>query len=318
MSRGLALLLMSLVGFGCFFCFDNPGALQSEVKHDLRMTTSEFANLYAWYSWPNVVLPIIGGFLIDRVFGVRFGTVVFAAFILAGQVILAVGGLIGTFSVMALGRLVFGIGGESLNMALNTYTVRWFRGKELNMVFGLQLSIARVGSTVNFLLMGPLYHFLSHYVAKDSVIGWTFMAATAFTGLSFLSSLVLGWLDYRREKGGDTKEHEEEPEVSLSQVREFPATFWTLCLATLAYYGSIFPFVSLAQEFFKEQFCLSEVNANFITGTQPKLGDLAGHGQTPGTPVMHACMYHACAMRLWKAKPTSTFNRLVYPQAWCT
>ena len=31
LSRALALLLMSAVGFGAFFCFDNPGALQNEV-----------------------------------------------------------------------------------------------------------------------------------------------------------------------------------------------------------------------------------------------------------------------------------------------
>ena len=31
LSRVLALLLMSTVGFGAFFCFDNPGALQNEV-----------------------------------------------------------------------------------------------------------------------------------------------------------------------------------------------------------------------------------------------------------------------------------------------
>ena len=30
-TRILALLLMSLLGFGSFFCFDNPGALQSQV-----------------------------------------------------------------------------------------------------------------------------------------------------------------------------------------------------------------------------------------------------------------------------------------------
>jgi hypothetical protein len=35
------------------------------------------------------------------------------------------------------------MGGESLSMALNKYTVSWFRGRELNFVFGLQLSIAR-------------------------------------------------------------------------------------------------------------------------------------------------------------------------------
>ena len=40
------------------------------------------------------------------------------------------------------------IGGESLAVAQNTYAVGWFKGKELNMVFGLQLSLARIVSIV--------------------------------------------------------------------------------------------------------------------------------------------------------------------------
>ena len=30
-TRISALILMSIIGFGAFFCFDNPGALQTEV-----------------------------------------------------------------------------------------------------------------------------------------------------------------------------------------------------------------------------------------------------------------------------------------------
>ena len=41
---------------------------------------------------------------------------------------------------LSLGR----IGGESLAVAQNTYAVNWFKGKELNLVFGLQLSMARL------------------------------------------------------------------------------------------------------------------------------------------------------------------------------
>lgn len=36
-----------------------------------------------------------------------------------------------------------------------------FKGKELNMVFGFQLSVARVGSTVNFVLMEPLFNIIA-------------------------------------------------------------------------------------------------------------------------------------------------------------
>ena len=42
---------------------------------------------------------------------------------------------------MQIGRFVFGIGGESLAVAQNTYAVTWFKGKELNMVFGFQVGL---------------------------------------------------------------------------------------------------------------------------------------------------------------------------------
>ena len=56
-----------------------------------------------------------------------------------GQVIFALGGLLDTYPLMQIGRFVFGIGGESLAVAQNTYAVSWFKGKELNMVFGFQV-----------------------------------------------------------------------------------------------------------------------------------------------------------------------------------
>ena len=66
--RFIALILMCLLGFGSTFCYDNPGALQDNIKSDMGINTAQFANLYAWYSWPNVILCFIGGFLLDRYF----------------------------------------------------------------------------------------------------------------------------------------------------------------------------------------------------------------------------------------------------------
>lgn len=40
--------------------------------------------------------------------------------------------------------VVFRMGGENLAVAQNTYAVGWFHGRELNLVFGLQLSFSRV------------------------------------------------------------------------------------------------------------------------------------------------------------------------------
>ena len=51
---------------GSYFCYDNPAALQDYFIKDMGLNTSQFVLLYSWYSWPNVILCFIGGFLMDR------------------------------------------------------------------------------------------------------------------------------------------------------------------------------------------------------------------------------------------------------------
>lgn len=76
--------------------------------------------------------------------------------------------------------LLFRIGGESLAVAQNTYAVSWFKGKELNTVFGLQLSMARVGSTVNFLSMVPLYNWVQTFSDGYRALGYSLLFGMYF------------------------------------------------------------------------------------------------------------------------------------------
>ena len=52
---------------------------------------------------------------------------------------LSLGAFYDSFPLMQFSRFVFGMGGESLSVAQNTYASAWFRGDALNMVFGLQV-----------------------------------------------------------------------------------------------------------------------------------------------------------------------------------
>lgn len=261
--RFIALFLMCLLGFGSTFCYDNPGALQDNLKSDMGINTAQFANLYAWYSWPNVILCFIGGFLLDRVFGMQLGTIIFATLVLLGQITFAMGGILNKFWLMEVGRLIFGIGGESLAVAQNTYAVSWFKGKELNMVFGLQLSFARLGSTVNFNVMGPLYQYVSQFYTGYTCTGVVLMIASASCVMSLCASLILGYLDKRAnrilKKSGQAGEV-----IRFSDVKDFPATFWLMSVICVAYYVAIFPFIGLGQVFFERKFDFSPSNANAV------------------------------------------------------
>lgn len=61
-----SVILNYIYFIGSYFCYDNPGALQDTFMKDLNLTTTSFVALYSIYSWPNVILCFIGGFLIDR------------------------------------------------------------------------------------------------------------------------------------------------------------------------------------------------------------------------------------------------------------
>uniref|UniRef100_A0A671LIM3 Lysosomal dipeptide transporter MFSD1 n=1 Tax=Sinocyclocheilus anshuiensis TaxID=1608454 RepID=A0A671LIM3_9TELE len=266
LHRILVLFFMCFLGFGSYFCYDNPAALQTQVIQDMSLNTASFMQLYAWYSWPNVVLCFLGGFLLDRVFGIRLGTIIFASFVLIGQIIFAAGALANHFWLMNLGRFVFGIGGESLAVAQNTYAVNWFKGKELNLVFGLQLSMARVGSTVNMNVIGWVYSRIEAMLGSvgHTTLGITLMIAASTCLFSLTCALILGFLDRRAEKILHKEQGKTGEVIKLTDVKDFPFSLWLIFIICVAYYVAIFPFIGLGQVFFIEKFAFTTVQARAI------------------------------------------------------
>ncbi|XP_046871190.1 major facilitator superfamily domain-containing protein 1 isoform X2 [Hypomesus transpacificus] len=248
--RIIVLSFMCFLGFGSYFCYDNPAALQKQVVQDMNLNTVQFMQLYSWYSWPNVILCFLGGFMLDRVFGIRLGTIIFALFVFVGQVIFASGALLNRFWLMEAGRFVFGIGGESLAVAQNTYAVNWFKGKELNLVFGLQLSMARLGSTVNMNIMGWVYNRVGDLVgsAGYTTLGVSLMIGALTCVFSLVCALVLAVLDRRAERILNKEQSNTGEVIKLTDVKDFPFPLWLIFLICVGYYVAIFPFIGLGQQ----------------------------------------------------------------------
>uniref|UniRef100_A0A8C9A0D9 Lysosomal dipeptide transporter MFSD1 n=1 Tax=Prolemur simus TaxID=1328070 RepID=A0A8C9A0D9_PROSS len=265
--RLLVLLLMCFLGFGSYFCYDNPAALQTQVKRDMQVNTTKFMLLYAWYSWPNVVLCFFGGFLIDRVFGIRWGTIIFSCFVCIGQVIFALGGIFNAFWLMEFGRFVFGIGGESLAVAQNTYAVSWFKGKELNLVFGLQLSMARIVSMMtNQVKPNRKQKIQSSSLgsAGPTTLGVTLMIGGITCILSLICALALAYLDQRAEKILHKEQGKTGEVIKLTDVKDFSLPLWLIFIICVCYYVAVFPFIGLGKVFFTEKFGFSSQAASAI------------------------------------------------------
>lgn len=168
--------------------------------------------------------------------------------LMIGQLVFAFGTTTNAFYIMLLGRFIFGIGAESLAVAQNNYAVLWFKGKELNMVFGLQLSFARFGSTVNFLVMEPIYKYVKQFYEGSYVLGMVLFVAASTCIMSFISALLLGWMDKRAEKVLRRQPIASEGEIPrLSDVKTFKTSFWMVTIICVAYYVAIFPFIALGK-----------------------------------------------------------------------
>ena len=88
--RWLALLLMNLVLIGYFAVFDSPQPLETAIKATLHVNDQQYSCLYSFLAIPNIVLPVIAGYIVDIV-GVRLSMTAFALLVFVGQVILTYG-----------------------------------------------------------------------------------------------------------------------------------------------------------------------------------------------------------------------------------
>jgi len=79
----------------------------------LKITTSEYGLLYTVYAIPNCILPLIGGVILDKI-GIRNGLLIFTIILCVGQGVFMIGGYRNSFSTMIVGRVIFGIGCESM------------------------------------------------------------------------------------------------------------------------------------------------------------------------------------------------------------
>ncbi|XP_025913554.1 major facilitator superfamily domain-containing protein 1 isoform X10 [Apteryx rowi] len=177
---------MCFLGFGSYFCYDNPAALQTQVQADMKVNTARFMALYAWYSWPNVVLCFFGGFLIDRVFGIRLGTIIFSIFVCVGQVIFALGALFNAFWLMEAGRFVFGVFfiekfKFSSQEASAINSIVYIISAPMSPVFGLLVD--KVGKNIIWVLCAVITTLASHIMLAFTF--WNPWVAMCLLGVAY-------------------------------------------------------------------------------------------------------------------------------------
>jgi MFS family permease len=251
--RWVVLVLISLAMFGNYYVYDSISPLADVLKAQLGFSDANIGLLNAIYSFPNIIMVLVGGIIIDRI-GTRKSTFLFGVLCFGGAALTAVSG---ELAVMAAGRLVFGLGAESLIVAVTTAIAKWFRGKELSFAFGVNLTIARLGSFAA--LNAPSWAAPAYENWR-----WPLLISVGFATFCITGALAYWLLEARAEERYHLGE-ESTDKVVWADLFRFGTSYWLVVALCITFYSAIFPFQTFAVKFFIEAHGTSREQGGFLS-----------------------------------------------------
>lgn len=239
--RWLVLIFVSLAMFGNYYVYDSIAPIADMLKSDLGFSDTNIGSLNSIYSFAAVFVLIFSGVLIDRI-GVRISILIFGIICSIAAFITAISS---DLTVMLISRLLLGIGSEPLIVAVTTALAKWFKGKELGFAFGINLTIARLGSfTADW---SPTW-------GRSFYNNWSDPLYVAF--LIGLFCVIGGVIYFIMEKNAEKRyvlgEAGETDKFVWKDILKFDKSFWYIVILCVTFYSAVFPFRTFAIKFYQE------------------------------------------------------------------
>jgi len=239
--RWIVLMFVSLTMLGNYYVYDCIAPIADLLTKQLGFSDSNIGLLQAIYSIPNVVMVLIGGYIVDRI-GTRKAIFIFGVLCFAGAGFTC---LSAKLSVMASGRLIFGLGAESLIVAVTTAVAKWFRGKELSFAFGINLMLSRAGSLLA--QQSPSWAGFAYSYWRNPLL-----ISVGFAALCVVGAVIYWALEVYAEKRYQVGPAGATDKVVFRDIKAFGLSYWYVVALCITFYSGIFPFETFAYKFFMD------------------------------------------------------------------
>ena len=257
-QRWLALVLVSVAMFGNYYVYDAFGPVVDLLRTQEGFTYDQISMIFSAYSVAAVLVLLVGGYVIDR-WGTKRSIALFALICMASAALMA---STGTFETMLAGRFLLGIGAEPLIVAATAALAKWFKGKELSFAFGINLSIARLGSASadwSTSFASPLY-------ANWQDPLWL---ATGVAGVGVTAAMLYWMTESRLEGRVDLGQADATDKLSLRGMYAFSASYWYIVGLCVVFYATVFPFRAFAIDYFQQAHGLDRETAGMLSSLLP-------------------------------------------------
>jgi len=285
MRWGVLILTGSILSVNYYF-YDAFSTLKDLLMIEFGFSNTDYGLFVSFYSIPNtfLLMAVIGGVILDKL-GIRRTGFMFVFFMAFGAMLTAYGassyysnggfgyGLMNSFlpgyspelKMMLLGRFFYGLGAETSIVVVSKILVKWFKGKDLALAFGLKVGFGRLG-TFAALQLSP--------VIADGGAGlnnaiW-FAAVLVLAGLlAFMVYMLLdAKLDSQLHQKDEKKETKKFKVSNIGKLLANPAYLF-IALLCLTFYSAVFPFNAFAPDLLYHKFGMSYELSGQITSLMP-------------------------------------------------
>ena len=290
-ARWTALVLASLAIFGAYYFNYALSSIKPMLESILGWNSSDFGTYTSSYAWFNVFLfmLVISGFVLDKL-GIRKTG-------LGATIIMFLGTALNYWAIKhnfaessvihipllgdmkaqvwwsSLGFAIFGVGTEAIGITISKAVVRWFKGKEMALAMGMQMSIARLGTMLALMISLPM--------AKNFNVTAPILFALVVMLIGVASFIAFSLLDIKLDKseGVEEEEKSEEDEFKISDIKFIIGNlgFWYIAILCVLFYSAVFPFL-----FYATDLMINKYNVDpYLAGTIPGLLPLGTMFLTP-------------------------------------
>ncbi len=268
------LFLIAFVQAANYYFYDAISPLKRLLEDNFNFTSSEYGLFVAAYSIPNtfLLMAVLGGIILDRI-GIRRTGFMFVGMMAIGGLITAYGAseyytnggfgyaLFGSFlkdfspeiKMMLLGRFLFGLGAETSIVVVSKVIVKWFKGKELALAFGMKIGIARAGSAMAIFYSAELAQLTSSW----TIAIWF---AAILLLVAFLAFLIYTVFDVRLDRQLKEKlQYQSADRFSFADLMKLLTnkSFIYVTMLCVTFYSAVFPFQAYSPDFLLNKFGMS-------------------------------------------------------------
>lgn len=275
-ARWTALLFLSLSMFGAYYFNYAISSVKPVLETAIGWNSTDIGIYTSAYAWFNVYffMLIFSGIILDKL-GVRITGLGATVIMVLGtglnywaitapipetsHVVIPLLGNVSTQVLLSsLGFAVFGVGCEATGITLSKAIVRWFKGKEMALAMGLQMSIARIGTGLALAISLPLaIHFT---YSTPVVLSFILMLIGVIAFIMFI------FLDKKLDASEKDMAVVEEEPFRLKDIVMIISNkaFWYIAILCVLFYGAVFPFLFYATDFIVNKYHVSPEFAGLI------------------------------------------------------